>query len=64
MAAWLGCPVNMADIRHRIGAIFAEVFDIQWDKVLLGVDVHEAPDRRMSDLDRTLVVKSSSPQGV
>jgi lipoate-protein ligase B len=63
MAAWLGCPVNMADIRHRIGTIFAEVFDIQWDKVLLGVGAHEAPDRRVSDFDRTLAVKSSSPEG-
>ncbi len=63
MAAWLGCPVNVADVRRRIGAIFAEVFDIQWDEVFIGVDAHGTPDRRVSDLDRTLVVKSNSPEG-
>ncbi len=52
MAAWLGRPVDMAAVRQRVATNFAEVFDIEWDHVLDGIDVLELPSRRISGLDK------------
>ncbi len=50
MAAWLGRPVDLAEVRQRVAAIFAEVFDIEWDQVLTSIDARASPSRRGSDL--------------